>query len=427
MTGQERDGRDYPASSSRKYHKSLNQALEDSFLRKTLDKFAVQYRSSREAVFSGLAEKELIQEVALAKDWALSRLEDLFEEFSRKARAKGVVIHRAQTAAEARQIIVNIAKEHGAKKVIKSKSMTAEEIDLNQALEGAGCEVVETDLGEWIIQLRDEAPSHMVLPAIHLSRFQVAEEFAKITAKEMDSDIGKLVKVARKQLRASFAEADLGLTGANFAVAANGAIGLCTNEGNARLTTNLPRVHVALIGLDKLVPTAAEALSILRVLPRNATAQPITTYVSWLTGLADFGGAAGAQGKSLHLVFLDNGRLDLIKDPKCREVLRCVRCGACANVCPVFRLVGGHRMGYVYIGAIGLILTYFLHGPEKAKNLINNCVGCEACKDVCAAGIDLSGIIAEIRARLTENQGAPITSSLLSAVMTNRDLFHSLL
>ncbi|MDR2302120.1 MAG: LUD domain-containing protein [Deltaproteobacteria bacterium] len=426
MNGQERDGRDYPAASSKKYHKSLNQALEDSFLRKTLDKFAVQYRSSREAIFSGLAEKELIREVALAKDGALSRIGELYGEFAQKAREKGLIVHRAQTAQEAREIISNIARENGAKKVIKSKSMTAEEIDLNRALEGAGLEVVETDLGEWIIQLRDEPPSHMVLPAIHLSRFQVAEEFAKLTAGEPDTDIGKLVKVARRELRAKFAEADLGVTGANFAVAASGAIGLCTNEGNARLTTNLPRIHVALIGLDKLVPTAAEALSILRVLPRNATAQPITTYVSWLTGIVDYGAAAD-KGKIVHAVFLDNGRLDLIKDPKCREVLRCVRCGACANVCPVFRLVGGHRMGYVYIGAIGLILTYFLHGREKAKNLINNCVGCEACKDVCAAGIDLSGIISEIRARINEEDGAPITSSLLSAVMGNRDLFHALL
>jgi Fe-S oxidoreductase len=218
----------------------------------------------------------------------------------------------------------------------------------------------------------------------------------------------------------------MGISGANFAIASNASIGICTNEGNGRLTTTLPKVHVALTGIDKLVPDIQDALKIIAVLPRNATAQAITTYVSWITGSVECS-INDDQKKIYHIIFLDNGRTELLKDPKCASALRCVRCGACANVCPVFRLVGGHRMGYVYIGAIGLILTYFFHGHDRAKHLVQNCIGCEACKDICAAGIDLPLIIQEIRARLNEENGAPISSSLLSAVMTNRKLFHTLL
>ncbi|MDR2366870.1 MAG: LUD domain-containing protein [Deltaproteobacteria bacterium] len=403
----------------RDFHGSLREALADSFLRETLDRFADQYKANRAAVFEGLPERELIARVSAMKDGALGRIEELYGDFAAKARAKGLIVHRAKTAAEAASLISDIATRAGAKNVIKSKSMTAEEIGLNEALAAAGCDVAETDLGEWIIQLRHEAPSHMVLPAIHLSRHQVAEEFQRVTKAPQDGDIGRLVKVARRELRPRFAQADMAVTGANFAVADSGTLGLCTNEGNARLALTLPRVRVSLLGLDKLVPTAADALSILRVLPRNATAQPITTYVSWLAG--------ATPGQTAHAVFLDNGRTGLLADAKCREALRCVRCGACANVCPVYRFVGGHRMGYVYIGAIGLILTYFFHGKGRAEDLIGNCVGCEACKDVCAAGIDLTGIISEIRARISDANGAPATSTLLSLVMPNRRLFHGLL
>ncbi|MDR1546620.1 MAG: LUD domain-containing protein [Deltaproteobacteria bacterium] len=408
------------------YRQSLKGALEDNFLRQTLDKFAVQYRANRTMIFADMNERELIAEIADAKDESMERLEELYEQFRAEAGKKGVIVHRAATAKEANDLICRIAKENNVRKIIKSKSMTAEEIHLNHALEADGLEVVETDLGEWIIQLRHEGPTHMVMPAIHLSRHQVADTFSEKTRTAQDSDISKLVKVARHQLRARFAEADMGISGANFALADTGTIGVCTNEGNGRLTTTLPRVHVAIAGIDKLAPNLHDALRIIRVLPRNATAQAITTYVSWITGATD-NSVNPDRRKVFHVVFLDNGRSALLKDPKCREVLRCVRCGACANVCPVYRLVGGHRMGYVYIGAIGLILTYFFHGHDRAKNLVQNCIGCEACKDVCAAGIDLPGIIQEIRARLNEEQGSPATSSLLAAVLANRKLFHTLL
>jgi Fe-S oxidoreductase len=201
---------------------------------------------------------------------------------------------------------------------------------------------------------------------------------------------------------------------------------MVTNEGNGRLVTTLPRVHVALIGMEKLVPTLEEALTALLVLPRNATSQRLTSYVSWIGGATEYKGAEGGK-KAVHFIFLDNGRTRLAEDPVCSQVLHCVRCGACANVCPVYRLVGGHKMGHIYIGAIGIILSYFFFGRDKARVLAHNCVGCEACADICAAHIELPRMIREVRARLAKEEGVPLGTSLIGSVMKNRTLFHTLL
>lgn len=408
------------------YRKQIDEALQDDFLRRTLDTFAVAYKANREAVFQDVDERGLIARIAEAKDYACRHMEELYAQFKEQAEKRGVHVHRAATAEEANRIIVGIAKENNVKRVVKSKSMTAEEIQLNPALEAEGLIVDETDLGEWIIQLRHEGPSHMVMPAIHLSRYQVADDFTKATGVEQETDVQKLVKVARVQLRRKFIAADMGVSGCNFAVAENGAVSTVTNEGNARMVTTCPRVHVAVAGLDKLIPTLDQALTALLVLPRNATAQRLTSYVTWMCGAGPC--AANADDKKImHVVFLDNGRTEIAKDPLFSQIFRCVRCGACANVCPVFRLVGGHKMGYIYIGAIGLILTYFFHGKDKAKVLCQNCVGCEACKNVCAGGIDLPRLIREIRSRLTDEQGGGAQAALLASVMKNRKLFHSLL
>ncbi len=408
------------------YRKQIDEALQDDFLRRTLDTFAVAYRANREAVFQDVDERGLIAQIAEAKDYACQHMEELYAQFKEQAEKRGVHVHRAATAEEANRIIARIAKENNVKRVVKSKSMTAEEIQLNPALEAEGLIVDETDLGEWIIQLRHEGPSHMVMPAIHLSRYQVADDFTRATGEKQETDVQKLVKVARVQLRRKFIAADMGVSGCNFAVAENGAVSTVTNEGNARMVTTLPRVHVAIAGLDKLIPTLDQALTALLVLPRNATAQRLTSYVTWMCGAGPC--AANADNKKImHVVFLDNGRTEIAKDPLFSQIFRCVRCGACANVCPVFRLVGGHKMGYIYIGAIGLILTYFFHGKDKAKVLCQNCVGCEACKNVCAGGIDLPRLIREIRSRLTDEQGGGAQAALLASVMKNRKLFHSLL
>ncbi len=410
------------------YGQQLDEALDNSFLRKTLDTFAVAYKANREQVFKHIDAPEIIKKIACVKDHAAQNLETLYEEFKKNTEAKGVIVHRAATATEANEIIARIAKDAHVKRVAKSKSMTSEETQLNIHLEAQNFHVDETDLGEYIIQLRGEGPSHMVMPAIHLSRYEVAHDFSKVTGEKEDHDVDHLVKVARKELRTTFIEADMGVTGANFCVAETGAFATCTNEGNARLVSTLPRVHVAIAGLDKLIPTLDDAMNALQILPRNATAQLLTTYVTWFTGPGEWKGSENPdEKKEMHLVFLDNGRSALAKDELFSQIFRCVRCGACANVCPVYRLVGGHRMGYIYIGAIGLILTYFFYGKEKAKVLAQNCVNCEACKHICAGGIDLPRLIREIRVRLNDEDGAAVEATLLSAVMKNRKMFHSLL
>lgn len=414
------------AANLSQYRKQLREALDNEFQRQALDKFAVAYRTSRANAFAGLDAPELIAEIAAAKDAAVDHLQELYEEFKRQAAAKGVQVHLAATAREANEIIARIAKDNGVKTIVKSKSMTAEETHLNDHLEAEGLEVTETDLGEWIIQLRHEGPTHMVMPAIHLSRYQVADLFTEVTHKKQDVDIQKLVKVARRELRPKYCQADMGISGANFAIAATGSLGIITNEGNARLTTTLPRVHVAIAGIDKLVPSLHDALRIIKCLPKNATGQNLTSYVTWITGAVPC--AVGPEGKKVHhVVFVDNGRLAMARDPLFKQALRCIRCGACANVCPIYRLVGGHKYGHVYIGAIGLVATYFFHGREKAKNLVQNCLNCGACKAVCAAGIDLPTMIKEVHARIQDEEGHPLASTSLGMVLKNRALFHSML
>ena len=408
------------------YRAELRESLHNEFLRSAMDKFAVAYPAGRAKAFAGLDFNAMVAEVAQAKDAWLGRLDELYAQFKEKAEAAGATVHLARTAHEANEIIAAIAKKNDVKYLVKSKSMTAEETHLNRHLEAAGLTVTETDLGEWIIQLRGEGPSHMVMPAIHLSRYQVSDLFTDVTKQRQGDDIQKLVKVARRELRPKFVRADMGVSGGNFAIAESGTVGIVTNEGNGRLTTTLPRVHVALMGLDKLTPDLNSALKVLKVLPRNATGQNLTSYVTWITGANQC--APGPDGtKEMHIIFLDNGRRALAKDPLFSQVLRCVRCGACANVCPVYRMVGGHKYGYVYIGAIGLILTYFFHGRDKAKNLVQNCINCGSCKAVCAAGIDLPRLIKEIHARIQDEEGHPLQSQLLSMAMKNRKLFHGLL
>ena len=411
---------------SKEYKASLREALDNEFLRRAMDNFAVAYPESRKKAFAGMEVEDLIREIAAARDEGLTRLDFLYEQFKANAEKLGVSVCLAETADEANEIIAVIAKKNGVKKIVKSKSMTAEETLLNHHLEEHGLEVTETDLGEWIIQLRHEGPSHMVMPAIHLSRYQVADLFTAVTSRKQDSEIEKLVKVARRELRRKFVEADMGITGANFALADSGTLGIVTNEGNARLVTTLPGIHVALVGLEKLTPNLKDALRVLKVLPRNATGQALTSYVTWITGPAKCRSAPDGV-KQMHIIFLDNGRRAMVRDPLFRQVLRCVRCGACANVCPVYRLVGGHQYGHIYIGAIGLILTYFFHGRDKAGTLVKNCLNCGACKAVCAAGIDLPALIKEVLARVQNEKGHPLESRLLGLVLKNRKLFHSLL
>jgi len=414
------------ATTLKEYRTELKQALDQSFQRQALDAFARAYPTGRAKAFAHTDITKLVSSIAQRKDHAVQHMDELFEQFKAQAEAAGVHVHLASTDREANAIITRIAKDSKCKNIVKSKSMTAEETLLNHALEESGLTVTETDLGEWIIQLREEGPSHMVMPAIHLSRDEVSRLFTQVTEKEQGTDIEALVKVARRELRQRYVDADMGISGANFAIAETGTLGLVTNEGNARLVTTLPRVHVALLGLDKLLPCLDDALTILQGLPRNATGQAITSYVTWISGAVQC--LSGPDGhKEMHVVFLDNGRRALAQDPVFSQALRCVRCGACANVCPIYRLVGGHKYGHIYIGAIGLILTYFFHGLKADANLVHNCLNCQACKDVCVAGIDLPRLIKEVQ-NLIQSQGKrPLMNASMAHVLTHRRLFHSLL
>ena len=414
------------AENSKQYKKRVKEALENPFLRQAMDNFQVAYRTGRANAFKGLDIQEQVRNVSEIKLNSVKDWKKLFEQFKEKALENHIHVHLADTAEDACRIIESIAKRSGSQKIVKSKSMTAEEIHLNTWLEKEGLEVTETDLGEWIVQLLKEGPSHMVMPAIHLSRNQVADLFSDVTGEKQEVDIDKLVKVARKELREKYFQADMGITGANFVVADTGTIGITTNEGNARLVTTLPKIHVTLAGIDKLLPSISEALFINRVLPKNATGQQITSYVTWITGPSEC--TAAEDGKrEMHMVFLDNGRSKLAEDDVFSRALSCIRCGACANVCPVYRMVGGHRMGHVYIGAIGLITTYFFHGIENARHIAKNCTGCGACKEVCAAGIDLPELIKAVQEKIRDRDGHPVKGMLLKQVLQNRRMFHGLL
>ncbi|MEX2315433.1 MAG: LUD domain-containing protein, partial [Thermomicrobiales bacterium] len=325
----------------------------------------------------------------------------------------GAVVHLAPTAEDASRIITEIATQHSAKLIVKSKSMVSEEIQLNAALELAGMQVVETDLGEWIMQLAHEHPSHLIAPAIHKTREQVAELFSKETGIDLPADPVELVKVARGRLRQSFIDADIGISGANVAIADSGTLVIVSNEGNGRLVTTLPPVHIALLGIEKIVPSLEDATAILQVLPRSGTGQKITSYVSFITGPSrsadiELTLTVGVHGpKELHIVLLDNGRWAAREDLELRDTLHCIRCGACSNVCPPYQIVGGHQFGHIYTGPIGLVMTALHHGLGAAAGPQSLCVSCNACEMVCPAEIPIPRMILEVRARVTEEFGMP--------------------
>ena len=311
--------------------------------------------------------------------------------------------------------------------------MASEEIDLSKNLETAGITITETDLGEWIVALAGQKPSHMVMPAIHLSRFQVAEYFSKELKTDIPPDIAFMVQAARKELREKFLQADMGISGANFGIAENGAIGLVTNEGNARMVTTLPRIHVVIIGYEKLIPTIKDAAAILKVLPRSATAQLMTSYMTMIAGptpaMVKRDGKWVEEEREMHIILLDNGRLRAAHDDKFKEIYQCVRCASCLNVCPVYTLIGGHVYGgHTYAGGIGAILTAFLSGMGEFEKFQELCIGCRRCTTVCPGKIDIPGLIEELRIRNVQEKGLSfVIQKAFDHVISNRKLFHGLL
>src|SRR5437870_4437732 len=287
---------------------------------------------------------------------------------------------------------------------VKSKSMATEEIHLNEALEHAGVKPVETDLGEYIIQLAHEKPSHIIAPAIHKTKGQVADLFSKELGGRFEADPEVLTKVARAELRQKFLEADMGITGANFAVAETGTVVLVTNEGNGRMVTTLPRIHVAVMGMEKVIPTMTDLMVFLAILARSATGQKLSSYTTLVRGPRQPGETEGPE--ELHLILMDNGRTRQIAGTL-REALYCLRCGACLNVCPVYRQIGGHAYGYTYPGPIGILLTAMLRGERSVKDLAHASSLCGACKDVCPVRIDIPRMLIELREHLDRDRVAP--------------------
>jgi iron-sulfur cluster protein len=342
--------------------------------------------------------ERLQQAMKAAKTEAIDNLDQYLDQFIAEAEAAGTVVHLARDAAEANRIIAGISQARGVAVVAKSKSMVSEETELNHHLANLGMEVVETDLGEWIVQLRHERPSHMVMPAIHLARQQVGEAMSAHLHREISrEDVGAQVGAARDAIRDVFFRAGMGITGANALIAESGAVMMCTNEGNGRLTSSIPPVHVVIAGIEKLVPTYADAMRQLRLLGRSATAQRITVYSTFIQG--------PTPGHEQHIVLVDNGRRRMREMPEFREALHCIRCAACANVCPPYREVGGHVFGHIYSGAIGLVVTPFLHGLEAAAGPQSLCLSCNACETVCPVGIPLPRQILDVRAMVATQKG----------------------
>jgi iron-sulfur cluster protein len=403
---------------------SIQKALNNPNLTGALGRFSEAYRISRAKAYEGIDFEAVRTRIAEIKSYAASHFDELADRFAQNAEARGAKVFRTDDPQKVREYVLNVAKENGVKSIVKSKSMASEEIHLNHYLEEAGIEVRETDLGEWIIQLSGQTPSHMVMPAIHMTKEEVADVFSGKVEAGQAPDIPRLVKFARGKLRTRFLNADMGITGANIAVAETGTLVIVTNEGNARLTTTLPKIHVAIVGLEKLVERFDQIDPILTALPRNGTAQLLTSYVTMISGQVP---NTDGTPKQLHIVLMDNRRKQMSQDPKFKQALQCIRCAACLNVCPVFRLVGGHVFGKIYTGGIGTILTAWFDALKKSEDIQSLCIQCGNCTEVCAGKIDIPALILELRRRLAVEQGQPLAQKAIFSVVNNRRMFHSML
>ena len=344
--------------------------------------------------------QELRERARRIKEHTLENLDHYLEMLYDRVTANGGQVHFAADAQEANEIISELALSRGAKTVTKSKSMVSEEMGLNHSLEAMGIRSVETDLGEYIIQLADETPFHIVGPAIHKTKEDVSELFAEKIDRPGLVEIEDLAETAREVLRNDLLQADMGISGANFLVAETGTLVIVTNEGNGRFCTSSPRIHVALTGMEKVVPSLEDLAVFLRLLPRAATGQRLTSYVSMVSGPRSPTEEDGPE--EFHLVIVNNGRSRLLQDEKLRGALSCIRCGACLNICPVYRKVGGHAYGWVYPGPIGAVIDPVLVGLDKAKDLPFASSLCGACREVCPVKINLPHMLLTLRSRLME-------------------------
>jgi L-lactate dehydrogenase complex protein LldF len=384
------------------FDQNAKTALADTQLRGALRHATSLFgERRREAAASLFNWEDLRSQARAIKDETLKNLDKYLEQFVSNAEARGVQFHWAKDAAAANEIICELTTKQGAHVVVKSKSMTTEETHLNDALEAQGLQVVETDLGEYIIQLAHETPSHIIAPAIHKTKGQVAELFTAALGTAPTDDIAELTRTARETLRNRFAAADVGISGVNFGIAETGTILIVENEGNIRMTTSLPRLHIAVMGIEKVIPRFADVDVFLKLLPRSGTGQRLTAYQSFITGVKQNDDDEGPD--EIHVVILDNGRSRMLAHPTTRQSLACIRCGACLNACPVYQQIGGHAYGSVYPGPIGAVITPQLIGLEKAAQLPFASSLCGACREVCPVKIDIPKLLLHLRSEITEH------------------------
>ena len=396
---------------SHAFKSNVDAALIDPNLQRAMGFVRTGFIDKRAAAAAKLPEFEELRDRARdIKDHVLANLDLYLARYEAKVQETGGQVHWCETAEEARQAVLQICQRAGARTVTKGKSMIGEEIAINDFLEAKGIVPIETDLGEYIIQLRHEPPSHIIAPAVHLTKEQVEADFRRVhtelPAGRDLSDAAKLVAEARAMLRQKFLAADVGITGANFLIAETGTSIIVTNEGNGDLTQNLPRVHVVIASLEKIVPTLEDAAQILRVLARSATGQEFSTYTTLSTGPRRPGDLDGPD--EYHVVLLDNGRSNML-GTEFQEVLRCIRCGACMNHCPVYHAIGGHAYGWVYPGPIGAVLNPQLIGLKEAGNLPNASTFCGRCESVCPMRIPLPKLMRHWRTQEFERHLTPRT------------------
>ncbi len=387
-------------------------ALEDMDLQQALAKLKTGFVVKRAEAVAALPEFEALKRDARSiKEHTLAHLDFYLETFEEAVRRNGGEVHWAATTEDARRIIVAICARAQARRVTKGKSMVGEEIGVNEALQSAGVEVLETDLGEYIIQLAEEPPSHIIAPAIHKTKAQITELFYKHHAvhgkTERVTEIEDIVNEAREVLREGFLNADVGITGANFLVAETGTSMIVTNEGNGDLTNTLPRVHIVTAGIEKVVPTLEDTSTLLRLLARSATGQEMSVYTTYSSGPKREDDLDGPE--QYHVVLLDNGRSQMLGNDY-HEMLRCIRCSACMNHCPVYGAVGGHAYGWVYPGPMGSVLTPLMVGIERTTALPNACTLNGRCEQVCPMGIPLSGLLRKLRKREYDEGLMPLAS-----------------
>ena len=368
--------------------KGLAEPCSPKSLGETTERSAKHNRSVTDAIPYFQDWREAARQI---KSYAIANLDKLLVEFEQKITARGATVLWAKDAAEANQHILNIARQHNVKSVVKSKSMVSEELELNHVLEAEGIRAVETDLGEYIVQLAGERPVHIVTPAIHMSAADVGHLFHDKLGEPFSAEHRNLTDIARRHLREEYLKAGMGISGCNFAIADTGTMVVVENEGNAGLSTATPPVHVAMVGIEKMMPSIDYLPTFLNLLPRSGTGQKLTSYTHLIEGVT--------PGRKLYVIIIDNGRSNVLSDPACWSALHCIRCGACMNNCPVYRRVGGWAYGWVYPGPIGSILTPHFLGLKTAAKLPFASSLCGACSEVCPVKIDIPHQLIHLRYR----------------------------